>query len=92
MGSADTSPNTRNPLFAQAEQRSELFAGGGQTWVDPRENGLLPDVYIAMGQTAENVAQFKGISREDQDAFGVRSQNLGSRRSTMASGQRTSLQ
>lgn len=76
IGNADGVPNTRNPLFAQAEQRSELFAGGGQTWTDPRENGLLPDVYIAMGQTAENVAQFKGISREDQDAFGVRSQNL----------------
>ncbi len=29
-----------------------------------------------MGQTAENVATLKGISRADQDAFGVRSQNL----------------
>jgi acetyl-CoA C-acetyltransferase len=38
--------------------------------------GLLPDVYLAMGQTAENVAQLKGVSREEQDAFGVRSQNL----------------
>ncbi|MEM7276353.1 MAG: acetyl-CoA C-acyltransferase, partial [Actinomycetota bacterium] len=35
----------------------------------------LPDVYIAMGQTAENVAQSEGVSREDQDAWGVRSQN-----------------
>ena len=26
------------------------------TWTDPREDGLLPDVYLAMGQTAENVA------------------------------------
>lgn len=75
-GNADGIPDTRNALFAKAEARSELFAGGGQTWVDPRENGELPDIYIAMGQTAENVAQFKGISREDQDAFGVRSQNL----------------
>src|SRR5690606_32761937 len=72
----DGIPDTRNALFAKAEARSELFAGGGQTWVDPRESGELPDIYIAMGQTAENVAQFKGISREDQDAFGVRSQNL----------------
>lgn len=75
-GSADGAPDTRNPLFAQAEQRSESFAGGGQTWSDPRHSGMLPDLYIAMGQTAENVAQLKGISREDQDAFGVRSQNL----------------
>ncbi len=28
-----------------------------------------------MGQTAENVAQLTGISREDQDHWGVRSQN-----------------
>lgn len=76
LGSADSSPNTTNPLFDEAKQRSELFAAGGQTWVDPRENGLLPDIYIAMGQTAENVAQYKGVSRADQDAFGVRSQNL----------------
>lgn len=75
-GSADGVPGTGNPVFARAEARTELFAGGGQTWVDPRELGELPDIYIAMGQTAENVAQYKGISREDQDAFGVRSQNL----------------
>jgi acetyl-CoA C-acetyltransferase len=31
---------------------------------------------MAMGQTAENLAQIKGVTREDQDAFGVRSQNL----------------
>jgi acetyl-CoA C-acetyltransferase len=36
----------------------------------------MPDIYISMGQTAENVATLKGISRADQDAFGVRSQNL----------------
>ena len=32
-------------------------------------------MYIAMGQTAENVAQSKGVSRKDQDEWGVRSQN-----------------
>ncbi|MFM7065041.1 MAG: acetyl-CoA C-acyltransferase, partial [Actinomycetes bacterium] len=36
----------------------------------------LPDIYLAMGQTAENVAQYKNVSREDQDEFAVRSQNL----------------
>ena len=48
---------------------------GGSEWLDPREDGLVPDIYIAMGQTAENVASITGISREDQDRWGVRSQN-----------------
>jgi acetyl-CoA C-acetyltransferase len=33
-------------------------------------------VYIAMGQTAENVAEYKQVSREAQDEFAARSQNL----------------
>src|SRR5213078_1187749 len=33
-----------------------------------------PDIYIAMGQTAENVARREKISREDQDRFAVKSQ------------------
>jgi acetyl-CoA C-acetyltransferase len=45
-------------------------------WHDPREDGELPDVYLAMGQTAENLAQVYGVSREEMDEFGVRSQNL----------------
>lgn len=36
----------------------------------------MPDVYIAMGQTAENLARLKGVTREEMDEFGVRSQNL----------------
>jgi acetyl-CoA C-acetyltransferase len=75
-GSTDSLPDTQNPLFAEAAVRSEKFAAGGQTWVDPRESGNVPDVYISMGQTAENVAQLKGVTRADQDEFGVRSQNL----------------
>ncbi|BDH57109.1 acetyl-CoA C-acetyltransferase [Tsukamurella sp. PLM1] len=74
-GNADGLPDTKNPLFGDAEARTAEFAQGGRTWVDPRESGLLPDVYIAMGQTAENVAQFKNVSRRDQDEWGVRSQN-----------------
>ena len=75
-GNADGLPDTQNPVFAEAQSRTEKFAGGGQTWVDPRTEGLMPDLYITMGQTAENVAQLKGVTRADQDAFGVRSQNL----------------
>ncbi|MFE5478551.1 MULTISPECIES: acetyl-CoA C-acetyltransferase [unclassified Nocardia] len=75
-GSADSSPDTKNPEFAEAEARTAETAQGGKgAWHDPREDGLLPDAYIAMGQTAENVASLTGISREDQDRWGVRSQN-----------------
>ncbi|AXK87850.1 acetyl-CoA C-acetyltransferase [Nocardia farcinica] len=75
-GSADSWPNTQNPIFADAQARTAKAAeGGAGIWHDPREDGLLPDVYIAMGQTAENVASFTGITREDQDRWGVRSQN-----------------
>lgn len=55
--------------MARTASRSEP---GAETWSPPEG---LPDVYIAMGQTAENVAQLEGVSREDQDAWGVRSQN-----------------
>jgi acetyl-CoA C-acetyltransferase len=75
-GSSDGMPDTKNPVFGGAEERSGEFAKGGQTWHDPRADGEIPDVYIAMGQTAENVAQLRGISRAEQDEFGVRSQNL----------------
>ncbi|MGE2715065.1 acetyl-CoA C-acetyltransferase [Mycolicibacterium litorale] len=74
-GSADGWPDTKNPKFGEAQERSNQAAAGGDEWHDPREDGNLPDVYIAMGQTAENVALFTGISREDQDHWGVRSQN-----------------
>ncbi|WP_062216413.1 acetyl-CoA C-acetyltransferase [Streptomyces sp. NBRC 109706] len=70
-------PETHNPLFAEAEARTAHRAEhGGEGWHDPREDGQLPDIYIAMGQTAENLARHKGISRAEMDAFGVRSQNL----------------
>ena len=46
-----------------------------EPWHDPREDGLVPDVYMAMGQTAENVATWRGVSRAEQDEFAVASQN-----------------
>src|SRR3569833_888379 len=75
-GSSDGLPDTENPLFADAQARTaKRGEGGAGAWHDPREDGQLPDVYIAMGQTAENVAELHGISRAEQDEFGVRSQN-----------------
>jgi len=76
FGTSDHIPNTKNPQFADAEKRTEEYAKGGQDWHDPREDGQLPDVYIAMGQTAENVARMRGLDRKELDEFGVRSQNL----------------
>ena len=74
-GTSDGWPDSHNPLFAEAEARTAASAEGAESWHDPREDGQVPDVYIAMGQTAENVALYTGISREDQDRWGVRSQN-----------------
>jgi acetyl-CoA C-acetyltransferase len=75
-GTSDHLPDTRNPRFEEAAARTEDYAQGGKDWHDPRQDGQLPDVYIAMGQTAENVARLKGLSRQELDEFGVRSQNL----------------
>jgi acetyl-CoA C-acetyltransferase len=76
-GSSDSWPDTHNQAFSEAGQRTQRTAAGESgAWHDPREDGNIPDLYIAMGQTAENVAELRGISREQQDEFGVRSQNL----------------
>jgi acetyl-CoA C-acetyltransferase len=76
-GTSDTWPDTTNPLFARAQARTAATAAADSaSWHDPRSDGEVPDVYIAMGQTAENVAALRGISRLEQDEFGVRSQNL----------------
>ena len=75
-GNSDSLPDTRNPVFSDAEDRTRHVAqDGADSWSDPREDEHLPDVYIAMGQTAENVAQLRGVTREDMDHFAVRSQN-----------------
>jgi len=78
-GTSDYIPGSDilNPVFAAASARTaERATGGAPVWRDPREDDSIPDVYIAMGQTAENVQQVLGMSREEQDRFAVRSQNL----------------
>ncbi|MGY1833864.1 acetyl-CoA C-acetyltransferase [Blastococcus sp. SYSU DS0510] len=76
-GNSDAIPDTKNPVFADAEARvAKVAESGADSWTDPRENGDVPDVYIAMGQTAENLALLKGVTRQEMDEFAVRSQNL----------------
>ena len=68
-GASDTAPN---PIFASAGERTKLRAQGGQPSWTPGEG--LPDYYIAMGQTAENVAEWADVSREEMDEFAFQSQ------------------
>jgi acetyl-CoA C-acetyltransferase len=73
-GNADRVPDTKNPRFAEAQERTARRAeGGAEPWA-PAVG--LPDVYIPMGETAENVAELKGVSREEMDEFAARSQQL----------------
>ncbi|HEY9390478.1 MAG TPA: acetyl-CoA C-acetyltransferase [Mycobacteriales bacterium] len=75
-GNSDYWPDTMNPVFDQARQRTGQAEAGASEWHDPREDGELPNIYLAMGQTAENVALARGVTRQQMDEFGVRSQNL----------------
>jgi acetyl-CoA C-acetyltransferase len=71
-GRSDGGPGTTNDLFADARSRSKARQdGGAPTWTPGKG---LPDVYIAMGQTAENVVQQEGLTREEQDEFAALSQ------------------
>jgi len=69
--------DARDPLFQEAWERTDARASRAipAPWHDPREDGQLPDPYILMGQTAENVAELRGVSRKEQDEYAVRSQN-----------------
>jgi acetyl-CoA C-acetyltransferase len=74
-----------NPRFDEARARTAARSGADAgSWRDPRADGLLPDAYIAMGQTAENVAALRGIGRGEQDEYAALSQNRAER--ALASG------
>ena len=73
FGAADTAPN---PIFKGPGERTKLRSAGGQPVWTPQQG--LADAYIAMGQTAENVREVEGVSREDMDWFAKRSQDLAS--------------
>ena len=75
-GTSDHLPDTVNHRFDEAQSRTTATAASNEAWHDPRQDDRLPDVYIAMGQTAENLATSRGLDRRELDEFGVRSQNL----------------
>ncbi|MGW9131874.1 acetyl-CoA C-acetyltransferase [Streptomyces sp. NPDC055681] len=76
-GKSDGMPDTRNLVYGDAGQRTARRAASEEAdWADPRLTGELPDAYIGMGDTAENVARLCGVSRREQDEFAVRSQQL----------------
>jgi len=71
-GMSDGAPGTTNPRFDQSMARTaDRATGEGGDWAPPEG---LPDIYIAMGQTAENVAEYKGVPRERMDEFAALSQ------------------
>lgn len=74
-GAGETDAHNHNPLFESARQRTAARAASNTPWTDPRMGGRMPDIYISMGQTAENVATTHGISRTEQDEWAVLSQN-----------------
>ena len=71
-GMSDGMPGTTNPKFDAARARTaERAQGGAGAWAPPEG---LPDIYIAMGETAENVAEYKQVPRERMDEFAALSQ------------------
>ena len=72
IGMADGAPGSTNPVFNDAMARTAARAEGSQGPWSPPEG--LPDIYIAMGQTAENVAEHENVSREEMDEFAALSQ------------------
>jgi acetyl-CoA C-acetyltransferase len=71
-GMSDGGPGTHNAKFADAEARTKSRTGGGEGTWEPLSG--LPDIYIAMGQTAENVAEYAKVTREEMDEFAALSQ------------------
>jgi acetyl-CoA C-acetyltransferase len=71
-GMSDGGPGTHNEKFADAEARTEARTQGGVDSWEPLSG--LPDIYIAMGQTAENVAEYAKVTREEMDEFAALSQ------------------
>ena len=74
VGAGDNAPKSKNPRFREARSCASEVASSGAPWTDPSQRGELPDIYLQMGLTAENVATLESVSRHDQDEFAVLSQ------------------
>ena len=68
-GASDMAPNA---IFKKPGERTKARAAGGQPTWTPQQG--IPDMYIAMGQTAENVRETEGVTRQEMDEFAARSQ------------------
>ncbi len=71
---ASDSGKAMNPRFSEALERTKSRSAAVTVPWTPQPG--LPDIYIAMGQTAENVAEYEKVSRQEMDEFAVRSQEL----------------
>jgi acetyl-CoA C-acetyltransferase len=72
---SSTPPNSTN-LYPGSErwaERADSLFESGTDWTDPRAVGAVPDVYVAMGKTAEFVAGITQTSRHDQDEWAMHS-------------------
>ncbi|HDG97921.1 MAG TPA: acetyl-CoA C-acyltransferase [Desulfobacterales bacterium] len=56
------------------ESMSQIPMGGNMMYPNPALVDTRPGAFTGMGLTAENVAEKYGITREEQDEFGARSQ------------------
>lgn len=70
--SPDPTPQERNPAFVSRTVRG--------AWSDPRETKTVPDAFVSMGETAENVASIRDVTRAEMDRFSLRSQQLAAQR------------
>ena len=87
-GASDTGPH--NPEFAEAEERTKVRAPAVTEPWTPLAG--VPDVYIAMGQTAENVAEYEKVGRQEHGRVraALADPGRGSRRRTASSSARSS--
>jgi acetyl-CoA C-acetyltransferase len=77
MSGMSDNADATNPVFDDAMARTATRSSGEEPDWTPPEG--LPDIYIAMGETAENVAESRSVSRERQDEFGALSQQRAER-------------
>jgi len=66
-------------VAAGVEHMTLVPMGGNKPLPDPELMETMPEAYVTMGLTAENVAQRFNVSREDQDRFALESHRKAAR-------------